>query len=333
MILPIFLIAAAVVWLIVPWGNSRRKLKFIAACFMIVIGVIFLIKLLLQEPLSAGAMYAQQDPPQIIEATENSGLNSIRIPVYFDDNYKNNNADQYLAAGYHVQLNFNYKATGVTVPFPIDSAFIRSQAERFFQYYRPYLDQIPVVVCENEWDNRDYHSGPISDYIKELKIVVDIAHKYGFKITDGGITGNNLGRWTYTQLSGDSAAWWKDNYFIGENNESWDQMLQDVADFTRMIKGVPLDYINTHWYNKDNCPGGYPIAIEKYKQATGKGFIPLCNNEFGIKINSEELWIKTLDEIEAAGAEIMIAYSGVNQPGKAITLTDRMLKELANRQK
>jgi hypothetical protein len=80
---------------------------------------------------------------------------------------------------------------------------IRAKAKAFFTYYKKWINQIPVVVCENEWDNelyRDFSKTTVSDYVTELSIVVDEGHKAGFKVADAGITSNNLGRWVYSQM-------------------------------------------------------------------------------------------------------------------------------------
>lgn len=280
-----------------------------------------------------GLMQAQDNTTETKAILNGSAVNMVRVPIYFSDTKVTSNvADDYLKNGYKVQINLNWKATGTAVEFPTDETIIRSKAVEFFKYYLPYKALIPVVVVENEWDNLTslhgpgaYHTGTVQQYLKELSIITEIGHKYGFKIASAGITGNNLQRWTYSQLTGAEQAWWKANYFVGLS-ANYELMIATVNEFAAGIKNIDVDYINTHWYNKTSCPGGYPIATALWLKACGK--TKFINNEFGIKTKNLALFTATIAEMKLAGAEIAIIYSGVDAPDNAVRITNEMYKTL-----
>ena len=255
----------------------------------------------------------------------------VRIASYYSDpKVWNSVIDEYLRKGFMVQINLNWKSTGTTSDYPTNDALIRSKGEEFFKYYEQYKHLIPVVVIGNEWDNRNYHSGTIAQYLNELSILTEVGHKYGFMIASAGITGSGLGRWAYSKLIGAEQSWWKANYFTGLKKE-YDLMVRTIDEFAAGARSIPFDYANTHWYNKDDVPGGYPIALKLYMDACGK--IRAINNEFGIKVTSSKinalnLFLKTILEIKASGVEIAILYSGDGRGTNAIRITDEMYKTL-----
>ena len=309
--------------------ESKTNWRKVAA--IAIFGILAFLYLYRRKPQRLyGALLAQLDHDETEAKMLQTGMYMTREAIMFSVETHNNNIDGFLEAGYMVQINFNWMPTSTPVPFPTDARMIRRKAEEFFRYYQEYRSQIPVVVVENEWDNghyRDWENTTIEDYLAELAIVVEVGHSYGFKVTDAGITGNNLQRWTYSQLRGDMKEWWKQHYFIGRDNE-YEKMFVLIAKYAKGIRDIPIDYVNTHWYNKDTCHDGYPVAIAAYKRIIGKTNLPLVNNEWGIKTNNKELFDQTKREIEKAGAQILVAYSGVNAEGKAIQLTDEMLAEL-----
>ena len=82
-----------------------------------------------------------------------------------------------------------------------------------------------------------------------------------------------------------------------------------------------------HWYNIDGCFDGFDKCTEAYKKASNKTSL-ICN-EFGIKLNSEELFDATVNELSGKVA-YAIAYSGTGTgDGKsAVRITERMLEGL-----
>lgn len=278
-----------------------------------------------------GLMQSVDDKAVVKKTMQTAGINLIRLPLYFERTTKGNVIDDFLNAGFNVAINFNWKNTSTPITFPKDTNFIRQQAKAFFQYYQKWLPQIPFVVCENEWDNdhyRDWKNTTIQDYITELKIVIDEGHKYGFKIAAAGITGNSLGRWTYSQLTGSAATSWNSKYYVGSSNANYQPMLKLVNEFARLIRDVDIDYLNTHWYNNNGrCSGGYAQAYDFWAKATGKEHLPRINNEFGFRLDGIELCKCTIKEMRDAKVVYAIAYSGsTNTPAQR--WTPEMLKEL-----
>jgi hypothetical protein len=281
-----------------------------------------------KQPVLFGVLQQQSTVDDDIAMLQRTGLKCIRTQIYFAYNSSNNTIDQYLQKGYQVQINFNYKPTATATPYPTDTAFIRKQARAFFTYYKKWIKQIPVVVCENEWDNKDYHGYDIAPYLVELSIVVDEGHKQGFLIADAGFTSGNLKRWIYSQLTGIEQAQWKEKYTVVINSPEnpFDSMLNQAKIFLNGIKTIPIDYINVHWYNTSLCFNGLPKAAQLYLKACNKTAI--ISNEFGIKVSDTTLLKNTINELRSAGIKMGIAYSGIDAANLAVRLNDDQLKLL-----
>ena len=273
-------------------------------------------------------MYGLKSEQKTIPETEallkSSNINLVRAIVFYRDNYYSKSVDTYLADGYNVQINFNYAPTDDPVDFPTDTAFIRAQAEKFFAYYKPHINKIPVVAVENEWDNLNYHSNNINFYITELKIVTEVGHKYGFKIADAGFTGAGLQRWTYSKLSGDSAKDWLSKFFVAPGRSDYPVFLAEINTYAAAVKSIPIDYINWHWYGKTGCWNGLQTALSYYLKATGK--TNHITNEFGA--HDSQYWNCTVAEVQKAAPPIAIAYSGQSLDSKAVELDLSMLQVL-----
>lgn len=251
----------------------------------------------------------------------------IRVAVFFSQTTVSQTMNQHLSKGFNVQVNLNWKPTGSPVEFPTDTSIIRTKMHEFFQYYAPYVAQIPIVVIENEWDNEQYHNNDLSYYFAELKIAVQEGHKFGFKIADAGITSTAIRRWTYSKLTPTDQIWWKQNYFVGPTMTNYQPLIDKVNRYASNIRTIGIDYLNFHWYEEDNtCHGKLDIATTFYKTACGKSV--LINNEFGLKTKTISQWNCLLSNLNSAGIVIGVAYSGIDAPDLAITLTDDMLNTL-----
>lgn len=273
-----------------------------------------------------GLMQATDPKEQVKQAMIAAGVKTIRLPFYFYKDTVGQVINAFLNDGFNVQISFNWKNTSSPVTFPKDTNMIRQKARAFFQYYLPKRNQIPFVSVENEWDNYDYRdwaNTTIQDYITELNIVCDEGHKYGFKISDGGLTGNNLGRWTYSHLSSDSALWWKSKYFVGTGAANYNPMLKLLDDFSKFIRFVNIDFLNTHWYNNNTrCSEGYSHAFDLWAKFCGKENLPRVNNEFGMRDGNMQVWKCTIQEMKDARIIYAIAYSGdgsANTPAQRLT--------------
>ena len=133
-------------------------------------------------------------------------------------------------------------------------------------------------------------------------------------------------RWTYSTLSGDAADTWADNYFVGPTLDSYTTTVQTVNNYAAALSNIPIDYLNVHWYNIDQCYHGFKTASQAYLRACNKQLI--MTNEFGIKTDSNQLFYDTVDELRDV-ASFAICYSNNNNnPGGAIYLTDDMIEYL-----
>ena len=103
-----------------------------------------------------------------------AGVKLVRNQLILSKKTSSSWIDQYIQDGYKVQINLNWSATAMgPVDYPTDLDEVKERAEEFFQYYAPYVNSIPVVVVENEWDNPIFHNGDISDYMAELAAITD----------------------------------------------------------------------------------------------------------------------------------------------------------------
>jgi hypothetical protein len=271
-----------------------------------------------------GILVAHSTVSETQEQMIRTGIKLVRAQVIFSKETSSKTVDQYLKNGFQVMINYNWKETNVTVPFPTDAKFINDQAEAFFKYYAPYKSQIPAVVVENEWDNMRYHSGDIQDYLQELEIITNIGHKYGFKIAGAGITSKGINLWMSSRTTGDAALIWKK--MAGATSDSgYSAYVNRVNAYITGVKRINVDFMNVHWYNEKECSNNFGKASGAYADACGKTAV-ICN-EFGIRTNSAALFSQTVNEIRN-NAAFAVAYSGVNDPGKAVTLTDEMLASL-----
>jgi hypothetical protein len=164
----------------------------------------------------------------------------------------------------------------------------------------------------------------LQDYLKELAVITFIGHKYGYNIADAGITSASLQRWTYSQLTGYDAIQWRQNYYVGLNN-NYQTFVEYINSYIDGIKSIDIDFCNVHWYNGIKCSGGFNLASSTFMKACGKTAV-ICN-EFGIRMNSVSLFDSTVNEIRSK-VKYAVAYSGKNDPGKAINLTSEMLNGL-----
>jgi len=293
----------------------------------------------LTEVTRYGCLFQGLTPQQSIEKIQAADFNLIRFTLFLSQNNTLRVLDQYLSAGFFIQLNTGWMPTTHPTPFPteIDFAVIKQKVIALFEKYKnsPYKDRILFLVIGNEWDNLNYHNNSIDYYLAELKFLTTIAHQYNYKVADAGITSTALQRWMYSQLTGQDAIQWKRDYFVGEKLPNYLPLLKQVEYYISKIKEIPIDYLNVHWYNAVKCSNGYPGAAGTYLERCGK--TEVITNEFGQKIPSLPVWKQTVKEVSTfntlAGpktTKYALAYSGVGDAGKAIELTDEMLKELAN---
>lgn len=286
-----------------------------------------------------GCLFASLSNTESALKMDSAGFKLIRLPIFLSTATSNSSINQMINWGYNVQINLNWKPTSTAVAWVTDTVLLKSRANTFFTYYLPYKNQIPVIAIENEWDNNSYHSGSINDYITELRILTTMAHSYGFKVMDAGVTSTALQRWTYSQLSGTEATTWRQNYFVGQTLPTYLPVLAQVEAYAGLIRNIPIDYLNVHWYNVTQSSNGFQRATGIYAMRCSKKYIPIVTNEFGQKTQSYQVWSQTVNEVskyslvdtnkvfqELRVVPYAIAYSGVNDPNLAIRLDmDKLL--------
>ncbi len=292
---------------------------------------------------SGGRNIPPERQAQIVKAL---GVNYTRAKIDIKTwNGSSNACDAYTAAGLKFLLNVNYavprNAVGDhnPVPFPTDMAAYSNALNSILDKYKP-----EVLVVENEEDNPLYHTGSAEDYLTELKTAIDIAHKRGIKVTNGGITVREVCLIVYDDLmqkgrkkeAMDFVTKAAPPALVQRVQNTNNKMIQRQIEFGRKIlaayKTLDLDYVNFHWYEpvKMRGKGGdadFDAAIFSYvadyiKTATGK---PVMSNEFGVLQPSPELVKNILHAVRNAGLAYGIFYSadgGTEGSGKAVALQD-----------
>jgi len=285
-----------------------------------------------------GCLFQGLTPAQAKTKMLEAGFDFVRLPLVLSKTTSKDSIDEFLSDGFSVQINLNWQATNdpSDFPKPEDYPEIIELAKEFFEHHKQYKDQIPVICMGNEWDNINYHTNSIIYYLYGLKVITHVAHTYNFKVADAGISSTSLERWMYSQLSGAEALLWKKDHWVGENKPSYGPLIKRIEYYISQIKNIPIDYLNVHWYNKEKATKDFPKAAGTYLKRCEK--TEIITNEFGVKKTTDfDVWQKTVDEVSTFKTDngekvtkFALAYSGSGEDGKAIELTDEMLKELAN---
>jgi len=126
------------------------------------------------------------------------GKNAVSRCVTFVTQYRgrgNAALNKFLDANHYCFFNVNYEPVKKTSsgdklpnPFPKDLDKYKKDITPIFEYYKnhKYKDNI-IWVCENEPTTKAFHSGPMADYLKMLRIFVDLGKQYGYKCIDGAV--------------------------------------------------------------------------------------------------------------------------------------------------
>lgn len=326
-------------------GNSDRR-RFIKNLSLATAGLYASPSLLTNNALKApateitryGCLFQNVSTEQAKAKMLEAGFDFVRVPLVLSKTTSKDSIDSFLNDGFSVQINLNWNPTNTPSDFPKPEDYpeIIDRAKEFLEYYQQYQDQIPFIVMGNEWDNINYHTNSIIYYLNGLKVITHVAHTYGFKVADAGISSTSLERWMYSQLSGAEALLWKKDHWVGENKPNYNPLIKRIEYYISQIKNIPIDYLNVHWYNKEKATHDFPKAAGTYLKRCEK--TEIVTNEFGVKKTTDfDVWDKTVDEVSTFKTDdgkkvtkYALAYSGQGEDGKAIELTDEMLKELAN---
>lgn len=231
-----------------------------------------------------------------IKVLQKLGVNYVRYAIFLKTfNGQDKGYEKWVNAGFKVLLNINYdqvSETGkkVPVPFPKDMVAYRKLLEKVLDKYQP-----EVAVIENEPCTDAFHSGPIEDYITELKTAVDVCNKRNIKVADGGV---HVG-YVDPVMNGD----------IKEGNILETKQLIDA------YKKINLTYVNTHakapfdkFGKEDVYPAGKLEGYADYlRKETGK---PVMCNEFNQHNSSTTLMTGSIEGFKNGKYIYVIARSG-----------------------
>ncbi len=195
----------------------------------------------------------------------------------------------------------------------------RGQLGRRLDEYRALTGaSAPMIAIENEANHGQFYAGTAADYLTELRIAVDVAHRRGVEITDSGIGTKavKLVVWNHLRTTAGSAK--ADRYLrtvFRSTSDSNDTILRDqllgaaiddpdpYARVNPTIRGnwqdaetmlaaygtgpgdLRLDAVNFHWYTPDEPnPTTYSDrraltdTIDALRAITG---LPVVTNEIG----------------------------------------------------
>lgn len=256
-------------------------------------------------------------------------------------------ADDALArAGFRLVLNLNNKpgtTTGATPAVPPKSLLgYRKGVAKALDHFRPAL-----AVVENEELAPKFYSGTPRQYLAQLAVAVDVAHKRRLQITNGGIVDGAMVLLT-----------WHDLWYRGRRAEA-DAFLASVQDgrpLARRIRGdVPdaahpdrpflarhpaqralfdratelvrgyrtskMDYVNFHWYQSGRKPLGQ--AIDYLQRVTGKRAV---TNEIGQFDRRGTTVTGLLGECVAKRLPFTVWFGGDGDPAQGLFEPDGTLR-------
>jgi hypothetical protein len=245
--------------------------------------------------------------------------------------------DKWQNAGFKLILNVSWGAqqgngTVVPIPYPTDTVEYKKILTDILSRYRP-----EILVVENEEMWKKYHTGPIEDYINELTAAVTVAHEKGIKVTNGGLTNRELVLSVYNDYLERGMKKDADDFkdrcikpsLLNEDNADAGQIASDAKKLIAAYKRLPLDYVNIHVYEpiknlvvgtdesaKQITPKAFEEIVNYVEKATGK---KIMTNEIGARTHSTDIVSQMLDEVNKAGLEYCLWFSG-DAPGGAVAL-------------
>jgi len=174
-----------------------------------------------------------------------------------------------------------------------------------------------LVAVENEEVGSPFVSGTTADYIGELKAAIDVGHKLGIPVTNGGIVSGVTALLTWHDLfltEGKPAA---DDFarraFVRPNQTKLLNNLLASADATvppgpihdnlaageeliASYRTLPLDYVNFHWYIDDD--EALTQAVTYLRKATGKQVVTHEMGQYDTNPATVTGHLATLDRLD-----------------------------------
>jgi len=199
--------------------------------------------------------------------------------------------------GFKVVLNLKWESGkgSKPVPFPTasDMTKYKQQLTKIFNAFKP-----EIAVIENEPTTDLFHSGPIENYINELKNAVSVCKQFNVKVTDGAIHVPYINS-------------------VKNGNANSGKALE-VKKLITAFKTIGLNYVNIHTAGptgKDPniyTPGILKSAADYVRSQTGK---PVMSNEFNVKNYSSTLVRNMVNEFKKADFTIAMIRSGYSSSG------------------
>lgn len=268
-----------------------------------------------------------------VKIAKELGVHYIRDAVVLQKwNGNDESTDRFLNAGFKIILNVNWgqvmKGLGKKepVPFPADTFAYKKILDEVLDKYKP-----EVVVVENEETTKNYHSGPIEDYINELRAAITVAHSKGLKITNGGITNRDLVLLVYYDYLERKMNKEAEDFArrcikpsLLKNAEAA-TIVKKAKTLVEAYKNLPLDYVNIHLYEPVKnvaggtdesvtsiTPGAQKEMISYMERVTGK---KVMSNETGVRTSSPQVANDVLKELFTTDIAYVIWFSGDGEGG------------------
>lgn len=250
--------------------------------------------------------------------------------------------DAWLSNGFKVLLNLNYdqqdhynNGDKKPRPFPTDMDQYKKLLNNVLDVYQP-----EIAVIENEPFNDNHYTGPIDNYFTELSTAINICHKRGIKVADGGLNPQRVRILVYqnylnkgeTKKANDFAARALSDYDLrlaeGNGSDEAQSKLNETKKMVNQYAKMDLDYVNIHWYEpiKDDIdqtvtsPGVLQEVADYLREKTGH---PVITNEFGQDVETPTMVSSQVDALKAAGFKYAIDFSGKGASG-SVSLTKQI---------
>lgn len=225
------------------------------------------------------------------------GVKYVRYAIFLQDfNGIDKGYEKWVNAGFKVLLNLNYghvtgnKGSKKPVAFPTDMVEYKNLLSKVLDKYHP-----EVAVIENEECTDQFHSGPIENYITELKTAVDVCNKRGIAVADGGIH--------------------VDYVEVVMTGGKLDGNALETKKLIDAFKTMNLTYVNTHAkgpFDKFGKQNVYPTGTlendaDYLRTQTGK---PVMCNEYNQQNSSTDLMTGAVGGFKNGNYKYVIARSG-----------------------
>lgn len=280
--------------------------------------------------------------PSKIAIAKSMGMPYVRMAITMSNWAGSSSSyERYRAANLGVQLNINWSSQNITgAPIPFQTNLV-AYGTVLSQILTKYHDE-ELIAIENEETQKEYHSGPMIDYINQLDTAIQIVHARGLTVTNGGIHPQGVCYWVYQDYLNrslpDSALWWKNETFSSGMLGGLSNPLSPINAYWRQIdtlltayETLDLDYVNLHIYESLNGVGdGIHVTANNIQimddyifNRTGKHCI---TNETGQDNLDPTLVTNMLTAYQAAHYKYVFWWDGDGTQAKALNESNGLLR-------